>query len=773
MKRMPPNSGGRFAVLLPLILISMLWLPPLLKGRFIIHGDAAHHGLSLLKTLREAMAGKESLLWSNRIYGGHPLFAESQGGFADPLNILAAWSFEPALALDAFHWLAMLVSATGIFMLCRSLDISRWSAAFAATAASFSGSWIHARHNLPISASLAWLPWLFTATEYWLRQPSIFRASLLALPAALLTFSGYPQIAYGAALYALVSLSGEFFGQPGRAFIFRHGGALVGTGLLAIALAAGLAALQLLPLVELVSQSHRSHGTTIAFNGLMPPPFIAKGLLFYYFGTDPDAINMPSLASITIFLLSGLLLFLRPTTRILGHALASFLLLNLALGGLSPVFYLAYNASLLPGLHYFRIMTPFFAHAVVGLCVIAAFTLDALAGNFRERLWPVWRRFPMASLAVAAVLGSGFILVCHKLDSPPYSPWNFITPTLFLACALLLLKMDQRRWLPFCAALILAIDALCFRVHAMNFFDRSVLAPPDIVRTIAAAPDRQDFRVMDSSTGGMMSLLGPTDPTLAFNYRRLLTALSPFPMALEWRIPSINGVLALPLSRRILLDPVLEAEISGASKTPPGLRLIDILGVRHVSRDAMLPAPSLTPDAQDHEHGIFIYRNPFAKPRFQVYADARGVRTPEQALAGLQAATAETLFIETTANENFAAAAPCPTCAAARIDVADANDTHYKVSVDVPQDAWLFLADANYPGWQATVNGVPQTVYSAQVLGKAIRLKTGRNEVVIRFESGSFRLGVMISALSLLLVLGIFAKHFLAQRRPSTRNALP
>lgn len=775
MKSLSTNAGERFAILLPPALISALWLPPLLQGRLIIHGDSAHHGLPLLKLLGEAMAGKESLLWSSRIYGGHPLLAESQGGFVEPLNILAAGLFEPALALGVFHWLAMLVSAFGVFALCRLLDISRWSAAFAATAVSFSGSWIHARHNLPISASLAWLPWLLATTEYWLRRPSIFRASLLALPAALLVFSGYPQIAHGAAIYAIVSLSGEFFGLQERSFILRHGRALLGTGLLAIALATGLAALQLLPLTELIGQSHRSHGTDLAFNGLMPPFLFLRGLLFYYFGTEPEGINTPTLASITLFSLSGLLLFVRPSTRILGHALATFLLLNLALGALSPLFHLLYDHAPVLGLHYYRIMTPFFAHAVIGFCVIAAFMLDTLAGNIRERLWPFCRRYPASSLAAAAILAGGLIIVCRWLDSPLYSPWNYIAPAMLLAFTLLLTKIGRQRWLPLCAALILAIDVLFFRMHAMNFFDRSVLAPPDIVHAIAAEPDHPDFRVMDSSTGGMMSLLGPTDPTLAFNYRRLLTALSPFPMALQWKVPSINGVLALPLSRRVLLDPVLEAEVAGTSKTRPGQRLIDSLGVRYVSRDAPLANPSLMPYAQDREHGIFIYRNPSAKPRFRIYADAdvRSVRTPEQALAGMQTAGAEALFIETDARENPASAAPCPACAAAQVEIVEASDTLYQVKVDVPQDAWLFLADANYPGWQATVNGVQQTVYSAQVLGKAVRLKAGRNDVAIRFESRSFRLGAAISALSLLLVLAILAGHFLVQRRTPERSAIP
>ncbi|HQW19188.1 MAG TPA: YfhO family protein [Rhodocyclaceae bacterium] len=756
MNQRPTLTGWRWAFLLPVGLITYFWLPALWHGRLIIHGDSAHHGLSLLKLLRQALAGQESLLWSSRIYGGHPLFAESQGGFLNPLNILSAWLFEPVLALGFFHWLTMLVSAAGVFVLCRILGISRWAAVFAAIGVSFSGSWIQARHNLPISASLAWLPWLLAATEYWVRQPSTFRAGLLAIPAALLVFSGYPQIAHGAALYAITSLLAQFIQRETRVSTIRHWRAFLGTGLLAIVLAIGLSAIQFIPMLELVGQSHRSHGIATAFNGLLPPAFYLKGLVYYYFGSNPYGINLPNLANITVLLLASLLVLIRAPTRILGHALSTFLLFNLSLGGISPLFNLAYEHSLIPGLHYYRIMTPFFPVAVVGFCVIAAFILDALSGNISDNLWRVFQKQKVLLFAVLACLTCGLLYFCHQLYSPLYSPRNFLAPALFVTLFLVLGALGKRQWLPLCTVLILAVDVLTFRVHTIDFFDRTIIEQPDIVRAIAAEPDRQDFRVMDGSTGGLMTMLGPTDPSLAFNYRRLLTALSPFPMSLQWKIPSINGVLALPLLRRTMLDLVLEAEVNGTSGNRTGLRLIDILGVRYISRDAPLANPGLALYAQDREHNVFIYRNATAKPRFQVYSNARSVGTPEQALAGLQAESTETLFIEMPTAKNLTQIVPCPTCAAPRIKVVEAMATRYKVNVEVAQDAWLFLADANYPGWQATVNGVEQTVYSAQVLGKAIRLKPGRNAVVIQYVPWSFYGGAALSGATALLLILIF-----------------
>lgn len=762
-------KDGRWSFLLLVGLVSLFWLPALWQSKLIIHGDSAHHGLSLLWLHGQALAGQESLLWSNRIYGGHPLFAEGQGGFANPLNILSAWLFDPAYALGFFYWLSTIVGAAGVFCLCRVLGISRWSATFAAIAVSFSGSWLYNRHNLPISASLAWLPWLLAANEYWLRQPSVFRACLLAIPAALLVFAGYPQVAHGAALYALTSLLVQPLQRESREFVFRNWRTLLVTGLLAIVLAIGLSAIQFLPLIELVGQSHRSQGTAVIFGGFLPPEFYLRGLLYPYFGTNPNGINLPNLANISVLLLAGLLIFFRAPVRILGQVLGTFLLFNLSLGAISPVFHLAYDYQLIPGLHNYRIMYPFFPVAVVGFSVIAAFILDALSGTIFASLWSVFQKHTVFLVAGLSGFAGGLLYLCFHYFSPLYSKWIFLAPALLVAIFLLLGLLGKRQWFPICAVLILALDVLGLRMHVIDFFDRKILEQPDIVRAIAAEPDRQDFRVMDLSTGGLMSMLGPTDPSLAFEYRRLLGALSPFPMALQWKIPSINGVLALPLTRRIMLDPPLEAEVNGSQGNRPGLRLIDILGIRYISRDAALSNPGLSLYSHDLAHHVFIYRNPTAKPRFQIYWNVRAVDRPEQALAGLQEASAETLFVEKLSAETFSSSPPCAACAAPHIDVVEARAMRYKVNVEVTQEAWLFLADANYPGWQATVNGARQPVYSAQVLGKAVRLKPGRNEVVIRYVPWSFYGGAALSGVTLLLVLFILFRHGRAHQ-PATRS---
>ena len=117
------------AVLLYSALVSYFWWPSLWDGQLIIHADSAHHGLSLLQMLQQWLQGsRETLMWSSDIYGGHPLFAESQGGFLNPLNLLAALLFEPIYGVGVLHWADMLLAGYGVYALCRVLRLSPWAA---------------------------------------------------------------------------------------------------------------------------------------------------------------------------------------------------------------------------------------------------------------------------------------------------------------------------------------------------------------------------------------------------------------------------------------------------------------------------------------------------------------------------------------------------------------------------------------------------------------------------------------------------------------------
>jgi uncharacterized membrane protein YfhO len=75
--------------------------------------------------------------------------------------------------------------------------------------------------------------------------------------------------------------------------------------------------------------------------------------------------------------------------------------------------------------------------------------------------------------------------------------------------------------------------------------------------------------------------------------------------------------------------------------------------------------------------------------------------------------------------------------------------------VDARSDApgYLLLTDTFYPGWRATVDGVPAEILRADVAFRALRLEPGEHRVEFSYQSVSLRWGAWISAVALLLLI--------------------
>jgi hypothetical protein len=156
--------------------------------------------------------------------------------------------------------------------------------------------------------------------------------------------------------------------------------------------------------------------------------------------------------------------------------------------------------------------------------------------------------------------------------------------------------------------------------------------------------------------------------------------------------------------------------------------------------------------------GAFIMENTAALPRFQVYPSHVSVDSMDAAIDTIKNWKRRTLVIENPAGEGHQAemsdaegaqdpSAPPPMT----FSVRRAKSTSYLVDLSAEKPAWFFLADANYPGWTATLDGKAVPLFSAQVLGKAVGIPAGHHTLAITFHSGSFRWGLWISIVSAIL----------------------
>jgi hypothetical protein len=87
------------------------------------------------------------------------------------------------------------------------------------------------------------------------------------------------------------------------------------------------------------------------------------------------------------------------------------------------------------------------------------------------------------------------------------------------------------------------------------------------------------------------------------------------------------------------------------------------------------------------------------------------------------------------------------------------------ITADVASPAVLVLADAFYPGWQATVDGVPAPILRANLMFRGLALAPGRHEIVFTYRPAAWRLGAAISLIALAALGAAVSATYVRRRR--------
>jgi uncharacterized membrane protein YfhO len=74
------------------------------------------------------------------------------------------------------------------------------------------------------------------------------------------------------------------------------------------------------------------------------------------------------------------------------------------------------------------------------------------------------------------------------------------------------------------------------------------------------------------------------------------------------------------------------------------------------------------------------------------------------------------------------------------------------LSVTMNDEGFLVLSEINYPGWVAYVNGQKKQVLTGNYLFRALPLPNGHHDIVMRFEPTSFKVGMIITAVTIFFV---------------------
>jgi len=96
------------------------------------------------------------------------------------------------------------------------------------------------------------------------------------------------------------------------------------------------------------------------------------------------------------------------------------------------------------------------------------------------------------------------------------------------------------------------------------------------------------------------------------------------------------------------------------------------------------------------------------------------------------------------------------------------NDSNEKIQlkVNIPSgNGLLVLADSYYPGWVAKVGGKETIILAANLNQRAIAVPQGEHSVEFSYQPQSFRIGVIVSLISLMVSIGWFILSLRVARR--------
>lgn len=154
--------------------------------------------------------------------------------------------------------------------------------------------------------------------------------------------------------------------------------------------------------------------------------------------------------------------------------------------------------------------------------------------------------------------------------------------------------------------------------------------------------------------------------------------------------------------------------------------------------------------------GAFIHKNTRVLPR------ARLAGRPVYAASEAEAITAlDRLTQDNTLRDHLVVEDPSRPLAADAIASGTARitrETPERVEIAAQADApaYLVLADTFDPGWSATIDGRVAPIFPAYVAFRAVHLDKGPHTVVFSYRPDGLELGLALSALGVLLALGLW-----------------
>lgn len=503
-ERWRPTSDA-WCVIAYAVLAAVFWAPILCGGATLYFDDTNHWYYPIRSLCYRSVQAGQLPLWTPLIQAGYPLPAEGQSGLWYPPQLLF-WVLPTATALSWTVWLHTWLAGAMLHGLARCHGARPQAALIGGLAYMLSGAFVGHLVYLPMAFGLVWLPaacWGVEAALLTGRARGFVAAgmalalALTAVHAQLAAYAVLVTLGYG--VLRLVALPQR------RGWAIAH---LAG----AVALAVALAAVQLLPLAELLGQTERGAGldrSLLTEFGLSPlwllflfmPRFFGHPTLPPLHWADVTVTwELNAFFGVTAVVLALLAPLLHRGAAVRALAAIWWLTFVLAWGRATPLFGWLHS---LPIMQSFRIparwlMPGTFAGATLAALAAEGWLRDPAAGAARVRKAAPALLATMVVLLMAAWLAYDWGRLRGKVG-PAEAQHAALAAAWFTGCwlaGLLILSNGSRapRRLGWLAAL-LAVELFAAQRTFNPVADPSVFRPDRVATSVAAelAPSERVF----------------------------------------------------------------------------------------------------------------------------------------------------------------------------------------------------------------------------------------------------------------------------------------
>lgn len=726
-------------------------------------------------------------LWDPYTLSGRPFLADPQSAIFTPFSVPAyVLPFWKSLAVIAI--LKIFVAALGAFLLARTLGMRFGGALLTGLVFGFS-LWSVTWVSWTTMSVWAFLPWICLFSELCVRRPAPLPWAGLAAAVGLQFLGGHPSSSFQVLVFLTLFWGVRTVASPR----LRHRlGLRLFTFGSALAVGTALAAVMLIPFVELLARSADLESRS-AISDLLhqPPRYLLAIFLHDYWGRGPTAIEFASSLEEHAYYVAALPLMLAASAVVVRASRERIAVLGVGAVALMVATGLPPFYDLIVGLPGFAASNNGRIAVITVLClaVLAGWGLDDLTGTRLPAGRP--RRILAVALLllvvpVAIVAGAGYINV-DALGEAFRVAWGFVTPSSELAssagmglagltkfasllewlvvasAAVVLLFLRLRGRLG--ASLFVALTAL---LVAADLFKAGMGYNPGIPVSHAEQPATGAIRFLQSQHPARFAGLEPRAPVT------LAAPLAP-DVAMRYRLQDARGYVVPYEGRYFEFWRRAVASDSAcyflfctylADNRPEALRALGLLGVGFLMenrRDSRLRRLSVAYDGSDAR----IYRNPDSLPRAFLVGRQVVASDGEAALSAVMSpgfhARSEAVTEERIAG--LAQRGGERDASAGRARIAHYGRERVVVETTARRRSLLVLTDNWYPGWNATVDGEPAEVHRVNYLTRGVTVPAGAHRVELSFEPASWRVGWMVSSLALLVIVGVAALGW-RRRRP-------